>query len=100
MPSAMSSESEPDEIVSTSIDLVFLPSFMMEPLPNCRSIWESAASSAFDLSMDVPSTMRRAAWAIAFAPYDRDSMVGQTGGLPGTRPAPKLKQTHLVHYLF
>jgi hypothetical protein len=30
--------------VSTSIDLSFLPSRMIEPLPKLRSIWESAAS--------------------------------------------------------
>jgi hypothetical protein len=33
----------------SSIDLSFLPSFMIEPLPKLRSIWESAASRAFDL---------------------------------------------------
>src|SRR5438128_11238820 len=51
--------------------LLFLPSRMIEPLPKLRSIWESAASSAFDLSMENPSTIRSAI-AIAFAPYDRD----------------------------
>src|SRR5689334_10756226 len=68
----MSSPSEPDEIDSISI-LSLLPSFMTEPLPNCRSIWESAADKAFDLSMDVPSTIRRAGWDIGRAPYGRDS---------------------------
>src|SRR6478735_12680990 len=67
----MSSPSEPVDTVSTSIDLSFLPSRMIEPLPKLRSIWESAASSAFDLSMENPSTIRSAI-AIAFAPYDRD----------------------------
>src|SRR5436190_4068593 len=43
-----------------SIERSFLPSFISEPLPNCRSIWESAADSAFDLSMEEPSTIRRA----------------------------------------
>src|SRR6202008_3875137 len=57
----MSRPSEPDEMVSTSIDLSFLPSRMIEPLPKLRSIWESAASRAFDLSMDDPSTRRSAA---------------------------------------
>src|SRR5262249_15918364 len=33
---------------------------MIEPLPNLRSIWESAASRAFDLSIDEPSTRRNA----------------------------------------
>src|SRR5689334_17629387 len=56
----MSSPSEPEEIVSMSIERSFLPSFITEPLPNCRSIWESAADSAFDLSMEEPSTIRRA----------------------------------------
>src|SRR2546423_1071706 len=60
MPSAMSRPSEPVETVSTSIDLLFLPSRMIEPLPNERSIWESAASRAFDLSMEELSTRRSA----------------------------------------
>src|SRR5271169_388308 len=61
MPSAMSRPSEPVDTVSTSIDLSFLPSRMIEPLPKLRSICESAASRAFDLSMDDPSTTRSAA---------------------------------------
>src|SRR5580704_6952795 len=72
MPSAMSSPSEPVETVSTSIDRLFLPSRMIEPLPKERSICESAASRAFDLSMDGPST-RRSAALISRAPYGRDS---------------------------
>src|SRR5215510_1514574 len=56
----MSRPSEPEEIVSISIERSFLPSFITEPLPNWRSIWESAADSAFDLSMEEPSTIRRA----------------------------------------
>src|SRR5262245_15576919 len=67
MPSAMSSPSEPVETVSTSIDFGFLPSRMIEPLPKLRSICESAASRAFDLSMEEPST-RRSAAALAIAP--------------------------------
>src|SRR5262249_41293751 len=43
-PSAMSSPSEPDEMVSTSIERSLLPSRMIEPLPKLRSICESAAS--------------------------------------------------------
>src|SRR4051794_12128344 len=71
----MSRPSEPEGMVSTSIDLSFLPSRMIEPLPKLRSIWESAASRAFDLSIEEPSTRRSAAdcWAIAPTPYDRDS---------------------------
>src|SRR5438552_2661484 len=60
-PSAMSSPSEPDGMVSMSIERSFLPSRMIEPLPKLRSIWASAASRAFDLSMDDPSTRRSAA---------------------------------------
>src|SRR6516162_1935101 len=58
MPSAMSRPSEPVETVSTSIDCMFLPRRMIEPLPKLRSICDSAASRAFDLSMDDPSTRR------------------------------------------
>ena len=66
MPSAMSSPSEPVETTSMSIDLSFLPSFMIEPLPKFRSIWDSAASSALDLSLSIviPSITRRLAAAI------------------------------------
>src|SRR5271166_6881065 len=81
MPSAISRPSEPVETVSTSIDLLFLPSRMIEPLPKLRSIWESAASRAFDLSMENPSTIRSAR-AICFAPYDRDSKDRQTDRPP------------------
>src|SRR6185437_9127173 len=59
-PSAMSSPSEPLETVSTSMERSFLPSFITEPLPNWRSIWDSAADSALLLSMDEPSTIRSA----------------------------------------
>src|ERR1700757_170694 len=72
MPSAISRPSEPVETVSTSIDCMFLPSRMIEPLPKLRSICDSAASRAFDLSMDDPST-RRSAALIGLAPYGRDS---------------------------
>src|SRR5262249_41420381 len=68
--------SEPVETVSTSIDLSFLPSRMIEPLPKLRSIWESAASRAFDLSMEEPST-RRNAVVIAPTPY-RTGFAGPT----------------------
>jgi hypothetical protein len=56
----MSRPSEPEEMTSMSIDLSFLPSRITEPLPNWRSIWLSAAERAFDLSMDGPSTIRKA----------------------------------------
>src|SRR6266545_2307798 len=70
----MSRPSEPVDTVSTSIDFGFLPSRMIDPLPKLRSICESAASRAFDLSMEEPSTRRSAAAvAIAPTPYDRDS---------------------------
>src|SRR5689334_25330661 len=71
----MSSPSEPEEIVSISIERSFLPSFITEPLPNCRSIWESAADSAFDLSMEEPSTIRRAGtdiWWLLMTDSDGD----------------------------
>src|SRR5205807_7716585 len=68
----MSRPSEPVDTVSMSIACMFLPSRMIEPLPNCRSICDSAASRAFDLSMDGPST-RRSAALISRAPYGRDS---------------------------
>ena len=65
------SRSRPSRYPSTSS---FLPSRMIEPLPKLRSICESAASRAFDLSMEEPSTRRSAAAvAIAPTPYDRDS---------------------------
>src|SRR4051794_22902001 len=73
----MSSPSEPDEIVSTSIERSFLPSFITEPLPNWRSIWESAADRALVLSIEDPSTIRRAV-ADMGAPYGGDSLAGQT----------------------
>src|SRR6516162_721165 len=78
MPSAMSSPSEPVETVSISIERSFLPSFMTEPLPNWRSIWDRAADSALLLSMEEPSTIRRAGTDIREAPYGGDSVGRQT----------------------
>src|SRR5207253_6702235 len=75
----MSSPSEPEEMVSISIERSFLPSFITEPLPNWRSIWESAADRALVLSMEDPSTIRRAVADIGRAPYGGDSLAGQTG---------------------
>src|SRR5215210_1110880 len=65
-------------MVSTSIERSFLPSFMTEPLPNWRSIWESAADRALVLSIEDPSTIRRAVADIGRAPYGGDSLAGQT----------------------
>src|SRR5438105_5039712 len=84
-PSAMSSPSEPEETVSTSIERSFLPSRMIEPLPKLRSICESAASRAFALSMDDPSTRRSAAFDMFAIPYDRVSKRQQR-----REPAPPL----------
>src|SRR5271165_6458254 len=70
-------------MVSMSIERSFLPSFITEPLPNWRSIWESAADRALVLSMEDPSTIRRAVADIGRAPYGGDSLAGQTGGEEG-----------------
>ena len=51
MPSALSSASELVEMTGT-LTIGRLPSFMMDPLPNCRSTWLIALSSAFCLSVD------------------------------------------------
>src|SRR3989441_10815890 len=75
----MSSPSEPEEMVSMSIERSFLPSFITEPLPNWRSIWESAAARALDLSMEDPSTIRRAVADIGGAPYGGELRAGQKG---------------------
>src|SRR6478609_8214127 len=64
-------------MVSMSIERSFLPSFITEPLPNWRSIWESAADRALVLSIEDPSTIRRAV-ADMGAPYGGDSLAGQT----------------------
>src|SRR5216684_349449 len=102
MPSAISRPSEPVDTVSTSIAAMFLPSRMIEPLPKLRSICESAASRAFDLSMDDPST-RRSAALIFRSPYGRDSTGSQR--TPGRPPsllhcAPSLADDRgNVHYL-
>src|SRR3977135_4192084 len=77
----MSSPSEPEEMVSMSIERSFLPSRITEPLPNWRSIWESAADRALVLSMQDPSTIRGAVADMSRAPYGGDSRAGQTGGI-------------------
>src|SRR3984957_10366203 len=76
----MSSPSEPEEMVSTSIERSFLPSFITEPLPNWRSIWESAADSALVLSMEDPSTIRRAVADIGSCSLWRGFASGTNGG--------------------
>ena len=38
------------------------PIFMIEPLPNCFSICESAAASAFDLFSSILGCRRRGSW--------------------------------------
>src|ERR1700675_3650452 len=75
----MSSTSEPEEMVSISIERSFLPRFLTEPLPNWRSICESAADRALVLSMEDPSTIRRAVADMGGAPYGGGSLAGQTG---------------------
>jgi len=51
---------KPVEIETISTGCWFFPSRMTEPLPNERSICESAASRAFDLSLSIElSTSRR-----------------------------------------
>src|SRR2546427_13014490 len=81
----MSSPSEPEEMVSTSMERSFLPSFITEPLPNWRSIWESAADRALVLSMEDPSTIRRAVADMGRAPYGGGFLAGRNGG-PKDRP--------------
>ena len=63
MPSATSSPMEPVGIASVSTAAPS-PSFMIEPLPNALSIWPSAASNAFFLSMGPSETTRSAAFAM------------------------------------
>src|SRR3954465_2062876 len=61
-PSARSGPGEPVDTVSISTGFWPLPSRMIDPLPKARSICDRAASRAFVLSMDEPSTRRRADW--------------------------------------
>src|SRR5215203_6133565 len=72
----MSRPSEPVDTVSISTGFWPLPSRMMDPLPKARSIWDRAASRAFVLSMDEPSTRRRADWDMG-----RVLMAGRLGEL-------------------
>src|ERR1700688_1879652 len=73
-------------MVSMSMERSFLPSFITEPLPNWRSIWESAADRALVLSMEDPSTIRRAVADIGRAPYGGDSLAGQTKRRKRSKP--------------
>src|SRR5215472_2958461 len=68
MPSAMSRPSEPVGITSVSAAASREPSFIIEPLPNARSIWPSAASRARCLSIASLSN-RRNAVCIIEPPY-------------------------------
>ncbi len=45
----MSRPREPVETTSIALSTSASPSFMIEPLPNCFSIWDSAAARAFAL---------------------------------------------------
>src|ERR1700734_1829904 len=86
---------------SISIERSFLPSFITEPLPNWRSIWESAADRALVLSMEDPSTIRRAVADMGGAPYGGDSLAGQTAdesAIDGT-PVPHLFQVRNMFFL-
>ena len=47
MPSAMSKPKEPVEMTAMSLIKPPSPSFMIDPLPNCFSIWLTARSIAF-----------------------------------------------------
>src|SRR5947207_961444 len=49
-PSAASTPIEPVEILLMAANS-FAPRRMMEPFPNCRSIWVRAVSAAFNLSL-------------------------------------------------
>src|SRR5258705_9490175 len=70
-------------MVSTSMERSFLPSLITEPLPNWRSIWESAADRALVLSMEDPSMIRRAVADMGRAPYGGGSL-GGTNATPLT----------------
>src|SRR2546423_12002114 len=99
MPSAMSRPSEPVDTVSTSIDLLFLPSRMIEPLPKLRSICESAASRAFDLSIEEPATRRRACGAIV--PLLMTGIPRTDNARPALGLAPPIRPVEdIVHDLF
>src|SRR5271166_6313855 len=102
MPSAMSRPSDPVDTVSTSIECMFLPSRMIEPLPKLRSICDRAASRAFDLSMDDPSTRRSAAPALIDPCLLMAGIRKAHNGRPNGPAAPFIGNDDggNVHYLF
>jgi hypothetical protein len=67
----LSSPSEPVDTVSISTGCWFFPSRMIEPLPKLRSICESAASRALNLSLSIDelSTTRRGDTGMTGVPY-------------------------------
>src|SRR5258705_8521693 len=99
----MSSPSEPEEMVSTSMERSFLPNFITEPLPNWRSIWESAADRALVLSMEDPSTIRRAVADMGRAPYGGGFVGGEKASSLPARGAGRGKNRPFflsLHYIF
>ena len=78
MPSATSSAIDPVGITSMGAR-ASSPSRMIEPLPNCRSIWASAVSRDFSRSPVLPPTLSLPAM---------DTPVGIMGFLSARRYAP------------
>ncbi len=70
MPRARSKAIEPVGMASMGTTAPFWPSFMIVPLPNCFSIWESAASMALwrddDLSSLSAALAASASRAVSF----------------------------------
>ena len=62
---------EPVEMTSTGATALFWPSRMIEPLPNCFSIWPTATSSAFNRSC-------RSSIAMCEGPF-RTGLILETG---------------------
>jgi hypothetical protein len=57
---------------------LLFPRPMVESLPKAHGIGDRTGFSAFDLSMNVRSTRRRFAWAIAIFPSGRERIVCAT----------------------
>src|SRR5580658_2887763 len=74
----MSRPSDPVDTTSTSITASREPSFMIEPLPNARSIWPSAASNARCLSIVSLSKRRNTGWFISPLRYSTARTAAQT----------------------
>ena len=73
MPSAISRLSDPVGKDSISTICSFFPSRMIDPLPYARSIWPSAASSAFCLSeesLSLPSRLTTFSRAMSIIPLN------------------------------